>query len=217
VEWRRNSRSWIKKKIELSSESLSLAEPAPLPIETPAQIKTPPPQAILPATEKEKATPKISIPKESAKPRATLNLNSIFKAPAAKTEAKEEKNGTSAKADEPFTEESLRRVWKEYAEQRKSQVAEYHLLSQSFTLANNLITLTLTNPVEETFLVAIKADLLGYLREKLNNNAIQLEGVLEHTEVKRKAYTNKEKFEFLAEKNPYLKQLHEKFGLDPDF
>jgi hypothetical protein len=189
-----------------------------LPFETTAQIETPPAQAIIPpAPAKEKATSENSTSKERAKPRATLNLNSIFKAPAAKAEAKEEKNGPSTRIEEPFTEDSLRSVWKEYAEQRKSQVAEYHLLSQPFTLANNLITLTLTNPVEETFLVAIKADLLGYLREKLNNNTIQLEGVLEYAEVKRKAYTNKEKFEYLAEKNPYLKQLHEKFGLDPDF
>jgi hypothetical protein len=31
------------------------------------------------------------------------------------------------------------------------------------------------------------------------------------------AYTNKEKFEAMAEKNPVLLQLKEKFGLDPDF
>ena len=29
--------------------------------------------------------------------------------------------------------------------------------------------------------------------------------------------TNKEKFDALAEKNPLLKKLQEKFGLDPDF
>ena len=75
----------------------------------------------------------------------------------------------------------------------------------------------MTNPVEEAFLMAIKSDLLGYLREKLNNSTIQLEGVVQHTAVKKKAYTNKERFEYLAEKNPLLRQLQEKFGLDPDF
>ena len=34
---------------------------------------------------------------------------------------------------------------------------------------------------------------------------------------KKIAYTNKEKFEHLAEKNPLLKELKEKLGLDPDF
>lgn len=30
-------------------------------------------------------------------------------------------------------------------------------------------------------------------------------------------YTNKEKFEAMAEKNPLLNELRDKFGLDPDF
>jgi DNA polymerase-3 subunit gamma/tau len=71
--------------------------------------------------------------------------------------------------------------------------------------------------VEEPLLQAMKADLLAHLREKLNNSTIQLEGVLQQFETKKRVYTNKEKFDYLTEKNPYLKQLQEKFGLDPDF
>lgn len=188
-----------------------MQEETPAPIQSPSAQLTPPP-----IVAKETAQI-INSPKESAKPRATLNLNSIFKTPAADEEVKEVKNGTSTRLDEPFTESSLRAAWHEYAEQRKGQVAEYHLLTQPFTVSNNLITLAFTNPVEEAFLVAMKADLLGYLREKLKNNSIQLEGILQHTEVKKRAYTNKERFEYLAEKNHLLKQLQEKFGLDPDF
>lgn len=109
-------------------------------------------------------------------------------------------------------------MWKEYADQRKSQVAEYHLLMQPFTLSgDNMITLSLTNPVEEPLLQSMKIDLLTYLRERLNNSQIQLQGILQQYEVKKRAYTNKEKFEYLAEKNQFLKLLQEKFGLDPDF
>ena len=34
---------------------------------------------------------------------------------------------------------------------------------------------------------------------------------------KKLLYTNKEKFEHLAEKNSAVRQLQEKLGLDPDF
>jgi DNA polymerase-3 subunit gamma/tau len=111
----------------------------------------------------------------------------------------------------------LRNAWSEYAESRKSQVAEYHLLTQAFTLNDSTVYLPLTNPVEEPILAGVKSDLVGYLRTKLNNSTIQVEGVLQQNNTKRKAYTNKEKFEYLMEKNPALKALQQKLGLDPDF
>ena len=40
---------------------------------------------------------------------------------------------------------------------------------------------------------------------------------MEERQSKKVAYTNKEKFDHLAEKNPVLNQLKEKFGLDADF
>lgn len=97
-------------------------------------------------------------------------------------------------------------------------MAEYHLLIQPFTFKNNLISLALTNAIEEPILVSIKPELLTYLREMLSNSSLKIEGVLaEQDNSKRIAYTNKEKFEHLMEKNPLLKDLKEKFGLDPDF
>ena len=42
-------------------------------------------------------------------------------------------------------------------------------------------------------------------------------GVLELTSSKKVIYTNKEKFDHLAEKNPTLNDLKERLGLDTDF
>lgn len=97
-------------------------------------------------------------------------------------------------------------------------MAEYHLLNQPFVFQENIITLTLTNAIEEPILKSVKKDLLTYLREKLGNNSLQVEGHMqEQQQGKRIAYTNKEKFEHLAEKNPLLIELKERLGLDPDF
>ncbi len=96
-------------------------------------------------------------------------------------------------------------------------MAEYHLLKQTFSFSNNTVTLALTNPIEEPVLLSIKTELLTYLREKLANNAIQVDATMQEHQVKKFAYTNKEKFEVLVEKNPLLKKLQEKMGLDPDF
>jgi hypothetical protein len=152
---------------------------------------------------------------ESNKPRTTLNLSNLLKG-----KVKEEARPVLAngiKENKPVKEADLIQVWNEFAEQKKNQVAEYHLLKQPFSFQNNLITLTLTNPVEEQMLQSIKADLLTFLRDKLSNGLIQLESELLQQETRKIAYTNKEKFEALVEKNPLLKTLQEKFGLDPEF
>ena len=63
----------------------------------------------------------------------------------------------------------------------------------------------------------MKSNLVEFLRQKLNNNSIQVTSVMQEFQSKKVAYTNKDKFEHLAEKNPILHQLKEKFGLDADF
>jgi len=42
-------------------------------------------------------------------------------------------------------------------------------------------------------------------------------GDYKNTDTKKVIYTNREKFEHLAEKNPNLLELKERLGLDPDF
>jgi hypothetical protein len=107
-------------------------------------------------------------------------------------------------------------MWKQFAETRKTQVAEYSLLQRDFDLVNNTIQLQLTNPVEEPLLAGIKADLAEFLKKQLNNE-IFIEGVLLKTSSKKVIYTNKEKFDHLAGKNPILLELRERLGLDTDY
>lgn len=158
-----------------------------------------------------------SKPKENTKPRTTLNLGNILKTQPKEETKSEEKNGTVPKQNTPVREDELKKVWDEFTEQRRNQVAEYHLLKQDFTFQNNVITLSLTNPVEEPILLSVKVDLLSYLREKLGNSSLNVEGIVQTHQTKKIAYTNKEKFNHLAEKNPALIELKEKMGLDPDF
>ncbi len=118
---------------------------------------------------------------------------------------------------EPFTEEQLRTAWNEYAEQRRKFQAEFQMLSQPFELRDKMIVVKLLSPVHETMLNNIKVDLSGYLREKLRNNLIPLSGELTETDDKKVIYTNRDKFDYLAGKNPILKELKDRLGLDTDF
>ena len=91
------------------------------------------------------------------------------------------------------------------------------MLSQPYILREQHIFVNLLSPVHDTMLNNIKVDLTTFLRERLKNNSIQVSGGLAVTDDKKVIYTNREKFEYLAEKNPMLKELKERLGLDTDF
>jgi hypothetical protein len=147
--------------------------------------------------------------------KSTLNLNSILKAkeqpPTVITQIEEPVNV------KPITEEQVKEAWAEYARLRKDQVAEFHLLSREVDLNGSVVTVALANTVEEPLLQSMMTDLVTYLRNRLSNPTIKVESVMKEMDVKKMAYTNKEKFDLLAEKNPMLKELKDRLGLDTDF
>ena len=104
-----------------------------------------------------------------------------------------------------------------YAEQRKKLQAEYQLLSQPYELVSNQVIIQLLSPIHETMLNNIRLELTAFLREKLKNSTIQVVGKLPTGDEKKVIYTNREKFDFLADKNPMLKELKDRLGLDTDF
>ncbi len=91
------------------------------------------------------------------------------------------------------------------------------MLSQPYSLRENNIVVTLLSPVHETLLDNIKVELTAFLRERLRNNLIQVTGEMTATDDRKIIYTNRDKFEYLAGKNPMLKELKDRLGLDPDF
>jgi hypothetical protein len=106
----------------------------------------------------------------------------------------------------------------EFAETRRKYQAEFQMLSQPYTIHNGKqIVVTLLSPVHETMLDNIKIELGAFLRERLRNTTIQISGQLTTSDDKKVIYTNRDKFDFLAEKNPILKELKDRLGLDTDF
>lgn len=187
--------------------------------EKPSEFTIPPPAFTIPSppVEVKKETPVIAPIAEKVKsaPR-TLKLNDILKTD---NRTKEEKQIHQAEKaiDHPYSEEQLKSAWSEFAAKRKKLQAEFHMLSQPFQIKENLIVVTLLSPIHDTMLNNMKSELTGFLRETLKNNTIQVTGDLQLGEDKKVMYTNREKFDFLVEKNPVLKELKDRLGLDTDF
>lgn len=121
------------------------------------------------------------------------------------------------KSTRNFSIEELKLAWDEFAEQRKLQVGEYRLLKQEFDYKANVVTIHLSNQVEEPLLQSIRTPLTEFLRARLGNDNINVVSQVQQVQSKKIAYTNKEKFDHLAEKNPILLELKERLGLDPDY
>ena len=106
----------------------------------------------------------------------------------------------------------------QFAETRKKYQAEFQMLSQPYELRGRQIVVTLLSPVHETMLNNIKVEMTSFLRDKLRNSSLQVIGELLQGDAEKKViYTNKEKFDYLAEKNPMLRELKDRLGLDTDF
>jgi len=159
-------------------------------------------------------------PSNTGRRKVTLSLTDLAngKPKSQPAEDQQQSSATSVLKEDKLVEiENLKHAWNEFAEQRKSQVGEYHLLKQDFDFNENLITIHLSNPVEEPLLQSMKAPLTEFLRERLGNSRLSITSQVTTIQTQKIAYTNKEKFDKLAEKNPILNELKKRLDLDPDF
>lgn len=157
----------------------------------------------------------------STRQKVTLSLTDLANGKpqeaTVKDSSKVELKPTALKKENVFSMEELKQAWDEFTEQRKSQVGEYHLLRQEFDYSDNVITIHLSNQVEEPLLQSIRTPLTEFLRSRLGNDSINVISQVKEVQSKKIAYTNKEKFDHLVEKNPILLELKERLGLDTDY
>jgi DNA polymerase-3 subunit gamma/tau len=81
-------------------------------------------------------------------------------------------------------------------------------------LKDGMIHLEFPNQTIKLEVESNKFDLLTYIRKKLKNHSVDLVIGVNELPLKRYAYTDKEKYEKLVEKNPNLEALRNAFELD---
>jgi DNA polymerase-3 subunit gamma/tau len=175
------------------------------------------------------ATPKPSSDSGS-KPPSTLrmgNLGNMVNNPTAFTakkpedpEAKPEPKTTEELlkiAAEPQNASSLKEIILDFAEVKKLEGKKF-----SFTLLKELtaeeqddkLIVTLTNTRDQNEFDEIKTDFLRFVNDR-TGKSYQIELKIEKVAQKiLKVYTNKDKFTYLAEQNPFLIEFSMELGLD---
>ena len=153
----------------------------------------------------------------NAKKVSALSIKSIQKKQQFKKELVAKQPDQANLPKEDFSEEEMVTVWNDYAKEIEDK-GQYNLLSHLTMgvpkLEGALIHLEFPNDTIRVEVERAKYDLLTYLREKLSNYDIDLSIEVNETAEKRYAYTAREKFEKLKEKNPLIENLRKEFDLD---
>jgi len=120
----------------------------------------------------------------------------------------------------PFTQTELSLCWDEFADKLKNESPHlYSTLKGSRPVLQPdwKIEFNLANKVLEDELNSKKTEMMEFLRFRLNNYKIHLQTSIADNQKTMKPYTDKEKFDMLAEKNPALRTLREELDLEIEY
>ncbi|MFA9198071.1 MAG: DNA polymerase III subunit gamma/tau [Aquirufa sp.] len=124
--------------------------------------------------------------------------------------------------NEPFTFEELHFVWTQIAQGFKQGnfINKYVMMNREISLVDSIIHIKVEGEVQmQQFNDSLKLELVGTLREKLKNDAIDIGLDLMAGEVsdKKMIYTQSDKYDFLSQKHPILVEMKQRMGLDHEF
>lgn len=148
---------------------------------------------------------------------SALSLKSIEKKQQLAKKVSDRSQNKEKLPTEEFTQEQMITHWNAYTKTVKEQ-GKYNLLSHLTMsvpiLKDGMIHLEFPNQTIKLEVERDKFDLLTYMRKKLKNHSVDLVIGVNELPLKRYAYTDKEKYEKLVEKNPNLEALRNAFELD---
>ena len=205
--------------VEGKSETPKPVAPEKPSSSVPSSATTEPNHAVAEAKD-DSPKPKLNAP---LKRKASFSISQTLegKNPLAKKEGDDEEEDLDApvvgKPQDAFDLEQLKKVWQLFLEKAKAdrqRVTLATLSDKPLTVDGPKVTLTLDNNIQEQSFEAIKRDLLYFLREKLNNYALNISVKIVEGTQKLEPYSPQEKYQYLLEKNPLLEQLRTDLNLE---
>lgn len=157
---------------------------------------------------------------KQASKTSTLSINELTKQ-VEKTAEEIEREAYTSDAREPFTEEQFLNVWNNLAEKIQAEGTEGCTMVYAAMKTrkpevkdNFLVEIGVDNKSQLEELNFRKTDLHDYLRKTLSNGGINVTPKVIKDKSQKKAYTDEEKFQKMAENNPALLTLKNELGLD---
>ncbi|WP_293306564.1 DNA polymerase III subunit gamma/tau [Pedobacter sp. UBA5917] len=197
-------------------------------VQTPAPVVNIPAQPLTAVEEKAKESPRVSspppsttsisinIPKASATSMLIPSLNDFDRI----AQEEEEKGPKKATGDarEVFSYDRLLEIWSIYTQKLKAadKINLFTILNNfAPTLLNpQLIEISVESKTQEHLIQQESVELLNFLRNELRNFGVEVTYKLVERKIENRLYGNREKYDYLVNKNPKLDELRRRFNLD---
>ncbi|GAA0871022.1 hypothetical protein GCM10009117_01670 [Gangjinia marincola] len=151
------------------------------------------------------------------KPLSGLSLKSIQQKKQLEA-AKKANQKIDVQLNETFTEEQLLSSWREFVDltKRKGEKILASILETDTPILKNTteVHLALPNHTMRLELEKSQGDLMQYIRQKLQNTSLSLHIHVNEEVATKYAFTPREKYDKLVEKNPLVDELRKTFDLD---
>ncbi len=154
-------------------------------------------------------------PTPTLRPRGTTSSISINKAMQQAEQKAEEKEETW---NTPFTQEQLTAAWIDFVNRYKNVSPNFAAALGKYTpnlIGNSEIHFNVDNLLFERDMEGMSA-LRHHLKQSLHNNQFQLKPEVMERPAEIDAYTDKDKFEKMAEERPFLRTLQAELKLEGD-
>lgn len=200
-----------EKTVPVPAPAVNAPVPPGIPVEEKAKesprVTTPPPST---------TSISINIPKANATSMLIPSLNDFDR--IAKEEEDKGPKKATGEAREPFSYDRLLEVWNTFTQKMKA-ADKINL----FTILNNfapkllkpeLIEISVESKTQEHLVQQESVELLNFLRNELRNFGIEVIYKLTERKIENRLYGNREKYDYLVNKNPKLDELRRRFNLD---
>ncbi|HTX88052.1 MAG TPA: hypothetical protein VMC08_03610, partial [Bacteroidales bacterium] len=180
----------------------------------------------IPKEKKPDAAPAATGPEVPVKPKEGKSYGGTISIKGAKEQKDKQEDPSASLAEQPaeayrpaavFSQEELEAAWDQFSETlQKGSPHLYSTLKKYRPVLKEefVIEFCTDNKLLEEELNRKKPELLEHLWKTLNNYRITMQTVIAAIPRGNKPYTNREKFDRMAEKNPSLLDLREKLDLD---
>jgi DNA polymerase-3 subunit gamma/tau len=160
----------------------------------------------------------IPVIKKTKRPASGLSLSSIRKKKEHQVKLMEVTIKEEELPNDPFTEEDLIKYWSIFVTKLETD-GRYNLaailqIDKPKLIDTQIIGLEFPNNTNKIEVERQQHELLQYLRKAVNNFSITLKITVNETLEKKYAYTPKDKYEKLVEKNKNIELLRKTFDLD---
>lgn len=150
-----------------------------------------------------------------------VSLTNLFEETGVTTDDEEPASIEKEKIVEEFTVDEFNAAWKEFAERQMAadkRSVYATLMAELPECLDHVITLKISNTVQQMEIDQVRSVMMEFLRNKLSNTELQLKTIVVKDEsTKVKYYTDKDKYDAMVKQNESLDYFRKRLNLDLDF